>query len=189
MVLVLWFPMSCPMERNIRLHLHPEHYNQVNASTCMSSWRRLWPHLQSSINILWEESSLLSRITASVGYSMSKKGLPPLAAARLQRWAILLSAYNHQLQFKLTDLHGNADGLCLPLQSESHLGDRYYSEQGLTVCQTRLAINSEWSHQPHASRKAAITVEYDIYSGEAVIELHQIMKAFYPTEREAMGFS
>ena len=43
-----------------------------------------------------------------------KKGIPPLAAARLQRWAILLSAYD--IQFKSTDAHANADGLSrLPL--------------------------------------------------------------------------
>ena len=53
-----------------------------------------------------------------------KKGIPSLAAARLQRRAALLSAYNYQLEFKPTGLHGNADGLSrLPLQSTSRLGD------------------------------------------------------------------
>lgn len=33
-----------------------------------------------------------------------KKGIPSLAAARLLRWAILLSAYNNDLEFKPTDL-------------------------------------------------------------------------------------
>ena len=40
-----------------------------------------------------------------------KKGTPPLAAARLQRWAILLSAYSYDIQFKSTSAHANADGL------------------------------------------------------------------------------
>ena len=40
-----------------------------------------------------------------------KKGIPPLAAARLQCWAILLSAYNYDIQFKSTSGHTNADGL------------------------------------------------------------------------------
>ena len=53
-----------------------------------------------------------------------KKGIPPLAAARLQRWALLLSAYNYELEFKSTEQHSNADGLSrLPLQSTSPLGD------------------------------------------------------------------
>ena len=49
-----------------------------------------------------------------------KKGVPSLAAARLQRWAVLLSAYTYDMEFKPTAAHGNADGLSrLPLPSES----------------------------------------------------------------------
>ncbi len=45
-----------------------------------------------------------------------KKGIPALAAARLQRWAILLSAYTYDIKFKSTLEHANADGLSrLPL--------------------------------------------------------------------------
>ena len=45
-----------------------------------------------------------------------KKGIPSLAAARLQRWAILLSAYDYTIHYKSTTDHGNADGLSrLPL--------------------------------------------------------------------------
>ena len=48
-----------------------------------------------------------------------KKGIPSLAAARLQRWAVLLAAYQYEIEFKATQAHGNADGLSrLPLQSE-----------------------------------------------------------------------
>ena len=46
----------------------------------------------------------------------SKKGIPTLAAARLQRWALLLSAYNYDIQYRPTLAHSNADGLSrLPL--------------------------------------------------------------------------
>ena len=45
-----------------------------------------------------------------------KKGIPPLAAARLQRWAWILSAYKYEIEFRPTGDHGNADGLSrLPL--------------------------------------------------------------------------
>ena len=45
-----------------------------------------------------------------------KKGIPSLAAARLQRWAILLSAYEYEIKYKSTHAHSNADGLSrLPL--------------------------------------------------------------------------
>ena len=40
----------------------------------------------------------------------SKKGLPTLVAARLQCWAILLSAYQYDLEFRGTAQHCNADG-------------------------------------------------------------------------------
>ena len=44
------------------------------------------------------------------------KGIPETAASRLQRWAIILSAYDFVVQYKLTTKHGNADGLSrLPL--------------------------------------------------------------------------
>ena len=45
-----------------------------------------------------------------------KKGIPSLAAARLQRWAILLSAYDYTIKYKSSQDHCNADGLSrLPL--------------------------------------------------------------------------
>ena len=48
-----------------------------------------------------------------------KKSIPPLAAARQQRWALLLSAYTYEIEWKPTREHANADGLSqLPLQGE-----------------------------------------------------------------------
>ena len=49
-----------------------------------------------------------------------KKGIPSLAAARLQRWAVLLSAYQYEIKFKSTTEHANADGLSrLPLPANT----------------------------------------------------------------------
>ena len=46
-----------------------------------------------------------------------KKGIPPVAAARLQRWAIILAAYKYEIEFRPTTAHANADGLSrLPLK-------------------------------------------------------------------------
>ena len=47
-------------------------------------------------------------LTAIVG---PKRGIPSLAAARLQRWAVLLSAYEYDIKYKSTHAHSNADGL------------------------------------------------------------------------------
>ena len=50
-----------------------------------------------------------------------KRGIPPLAAARLQRWALILSAYSYTIEFRPTKQHANADGLSrLPLQGSSN---------------------------------------------------------------------
>ena len=55
-------------------------------------------------------------LTAILG---PKKGIPPLAAARLQCWAWILSAYTYDIKFRPTGEHSNADGLfCLPLNRE-----------------------------------------------------------------------
>ena len=46
-----------------------------------------------------------------------KKGIPSLAAARLQRWAVLLSAHVYDIEFRPTGEHSNVDSLSrLPLK-------------------------------------------------------------------------
>ena len=59
-------------------------------------------------------------LTAILG---EKKGIPPLAAARLQRWAWILSAYKYEIQFRPTGDHGNADGLSRRVVPESTSAD------------------------------------------------------------------
>ena len=52
-------------------------------------------------------------LTAILG---PKTGVPSLAAARLQRWALALSTYSYSIEFRSTKAHANADGLSrLPL--------------------------------------------------------------------------
>jgi hypothetical protein len=40
-----------------------------------------------------------------------KAGLPTLAAARLQRWALILAAYTYEIQYQKSEQHSNADAL------------------------------------------------------------------------------
>ena len=63
-----------------------------------------------------------------------RKGIPSLAAARLQHWAIILSAYRYEIEFKCTSEHCNADGLSrLPLtHAELH---KSYAVDVFTVTQ------------------------------------------------------
>ena len=47
-----------------------------------------------------------------------KKVIPPLSAARLQRWAIILAAYSCDIEWRPTHQHANIDGLsCLPVEA------------------------------------------------------------------------
>ena len=53
-----------------------------------------------------------------------KKGVPSLAAARLQRWALLLSAYKYDISYKPSLEHAHADGLSrLPLPTSGSQSD------------------------------------------------------------------
>ena len=46
------------------------------------------------------------------------KEIPPLAASRLQRWSLYLSAFNYKVEFRRTAEHSNADGLSrVPLKA------------------------------------------------------------------------
>ena len=54
-----------------------------------------------------------------------KRGIPSLVAARLQRWALILSAYTYTIEFRPTKQHANADGLSrltLGTRKEAALG-------------------------------------------------------------------
>ena len=67
-----------------------------------------------------------------------KKGVPTLAAARTQRWALILVAYQYQLQFRSADEHKNADMLSrLPLKEEDFTASEEPSSASpvLTACQ------------------------------------------------------
>ncbi|RXN08194.1 putative protein K02A2.6-like protein [Labeo rohita] len=48
-----------------------------------------------------------------------QNGIPSMAVARMQKWALLLSVHNYTIEYKRAEHHANADGLShLPLQVE-----------------------------------------------------------------------
>ena len=63
-----------------------------------------------------------------------KKGISSVAAARLQRWEILLSGYHYDIEFRATTAHANADALSrLPLPQT---GPEYVSRSSHVQPQT-----------------------------------------------------
>lgn len=47
------------------------------------------------------------------------RGIPPMASARIQRWVLMLSAYNYEIRYKPGAEHANADGLSrLPVSNQ-----------------------------------------------------------------------
>ncbi|KAL5496662.1 hypothetical protein EMCRGX_G012995 [Ephydatia muelleri] len=68
----------------------------------------------------------------------SKTGVPPIAAARLQRWALLLSAYSYNIIYKQGVNHSNVDGLSrVPLSKVKPSASEVQSTD-FTVCQLNL---------------------------------------------------
>lgn len=52
-----------------------------------------------------------------------------MAAARIQRWAIILSAYDYHIEYCASEKHSNADGLLrVPLPDTSDAGTTTMSE-------------------------------------------------------------
>lgn len=82
-----------------------------------------------------------------------KKGIPTLAASRLQRWAILLAAYSYDIEFRPTELHANADAFSrLPLEHSNEASvtscDSVFTLSHmealpLTCCQLAAATNKD----------------------------------------------
>ena len=93
----------------------------------------------------------------------SKTGVPPIAAARLQRWALLLSAYT--IAYKPGVNHNNVDGLSrLPL---SQVKPSAFEVQNtdFTVCQRNLSpvttkqLASATRSDPELSRVLHVTLK------------------------------
>ena len=62
--------------------------------------------------------------------TQGREGIPSLAAARLQRWALLLSAYDYNIEYKRSREHSNAGVLSrLPLPT----GQSTAADDGVTV--------------------------------------------------------
>ena len=67
-------------------------------------------------SLVTDHKPLLSILSAHIS---AKAEVPSVAAVRMQRWAIFLSAYSYDIEFKGTKMHANVDSLSrLPMQEE-----------------------------------------------------------------------
>ncbi|PFX22103.1 Retrovirus-related Pol polyprotein from transposon 17.6 [Stylophora pistillata] len=75
-----------------------------------------------------------------------KRGIPVLAASRLQRWSIQLAAYTYDIEYRASKNHGNADALSrLPRKTIEEADD--WSIEGDQVNKVRIEVvdaKSQW---------------------------------------------
>ena len=104
----------------------------------------------------------------------SDQAIPSLSAARLQRWAILLSAYRYDIRFRRTQDHANADGLSrLPVSVPP--GEEFSS---VAACFNLAQINS----LPVTAGAVATATRQDPLLSKVLLYLRQGWPASVPAE-------
>ena len=58
-----------------------------------------------------QEVKILKDRKPLLGLFKADKAVPTMASPRIQRWALLLAAYDYELVYREECKHGNADGL------------------------------------------------------------------------------
>ena len=74
-----------------------------------------------------------------------KCGVPPLAAERMQQWALLLSAFSYDIRYRSTTAHANTDGL-------SHLPLPDSKPDASSVHPASFNIGHQYSHHKYRMR-------------------------------------
>lgn len=91
-----------------------------------------------------------------------QKGVPAMAVARLQRWALFLGVHTYTIEYKGTKLHGNADGLSrLPQSLSEKVSDpalTLHMLQMEPLPMTSAQISKETRNDPLLSRVYDSTV-------------------------------
>jgi transposase InsO family protein len=111
-------------------------YSQIDreALAIMFGVRKFRQYLYGKKFTLWTDNKPLSHIVAM------KKGIPILAAARIQRWCLELAAYTYEVRHRPAAKQGNVDALSrLPVQEREDSTDRL-AEEATAV--NKIAIDS-----------------------------------------------
>jgi hypothetical protein len=82
-----------------------------------------------------------------------QRGIPVMAASRLQRWALILAGYSYDIEFKPTAQHGNADCLSRLPMGPDHKFERDGTDDAI-VCQLQQAQIDQLPVSARAIREA-----------------------------------
>ena len=100
-------------------------------SEMKSSQMKLLPNQEEGLTVVYavkkfhqyvysRQFTVLTDHKPLLGMLSEDKGIQPMTAARMQKWAILLSAYNYLLQYCPGNKNGNADFMsCFPLTNSN----------------------------------------------------------------------
>lgn len=101
----------------------------------------------------------------------SKKGIPTLAAARLQRWAIILSTYMYEIEYRKGKDLANADAMSrLPMPSKSVEEHRCQFSAVNWVCSE---WNSKFAESPCTAKEIAHYSAQDIVISRVMLSTQQ----------------
>uniref|UniRef100_A0AAV2L2F4 Gypsy retrotransposon integrase-like protein 1 n=1 Tax=Knipowitschia caucasica TaxID=637954 RepID=A0AAV2L2F4_KNICA len=115
------------------------------------------------------------------------KGLPTMAAARIQRWAIILSAYDYHIIYRQSDEHGNADGLSrVPLPETADAGTETMTAYlHALICEHLEGVPLSAQQISRATRKDAELSRLHRYIKEGwPREVAEELKVFYKKREE-----
>ena len=109
-VLVLSYLIICQMVVKNLSHLLREHSHKLNR-TILKLKKKLSIYAIKKFHqyLFGKRFILFTNHKPLLGLFSEKKGIPNMAAERMQRWAILLSAYDYTLKYRSGAENSNAD--------------------------------------------------------------------------------
>ncbi|XP_060581109.1 uncharacterized protein K02A2.6-like [Ruditapes philippinarum] len=128
-------------------------YAQVQREATAIYWavHKYYPYLYGrKFTLITDCQALLSIFSPS-------KGIPATSAARIQRYAVYLSGFDYDIEYKSTKKHTNVDGMSrLPapsiLENESNFEEVFFNEQFDKLPITSAQIKRETQREPILSR-------------------------------------
>jgi hypothetical protein len=113
------------------------------------------------------------------------KGIPVTTAARLQRYALFLSGFNYQIEYKNTKRHTNADSLSrLPL-AEPDRQDTIYGEDVFHMSQIEHLLVTIAVIQRETRRGNVLARVHDhVTNGWKDTNTYEMLKPFYSRRNE-----